>query len=358
MNSPRPIPIPPALRWREFRICVLPILLFVVAVGVAGFLWQRNITSPALVGEVEVRSAQVITPYAGKIAQLNANLFQTIAKGSPVAVLVPTDPRVALAVVQSELNLLRVKLGLPQTEQRDETAYEQLRVAWMRQRVDLASTRVNLELARDELERNEQLHKQKLISDETYEISLKAEQALDAEVLERSNLVDTTAIALNHLESQSATSPTNNPAQSLMAELQTEEQKLARAAAAGTEPVTLDAPIDGMVSSILRHAGENLPAGEVVLTITATEPEYIISYLRQPIPFEPKVGMQVKVRTRTLQMQASVARIENVGPQFEGITNALAILRPGVPVDLGLPIEISLPRGLKMRPGEIVDLTL
>jgi hypothetical protein len=53
-----------------------------------------------------------------------------------------------------------------------------------------------------------------------------------------------------------------------------------------------------------------------------------------------------------------MARIENVGAQFQGITNALAMIRPGVPVDLGLPIEISLPPGLKMRPGELVDLTV
>lgn len=356
MNSPRPIPTPPALRWREFRIRVLPILFFVVAVGVAGFLWQRNITSPVLVGAVEVRNAQVSVPYAGQIAELRVGRFQSVTKGMPVAVLVPTDPRAALDVIQSELNILQIKLGLPQTQQRNETDYEQLRVDWMRQRVDLASTRVNLELAHDELGRDEQLYKQKLISDQTYEISLKAEQALDAEVLERSNLVNTTAIVLKHLESQGAVSSTNDSAQPLMASLQTEEQKVAQAAA-GTEPLTLVAPMDGTVSAVDRQAGENLSAGQPVVTITAAKPEAIISYLRQPIPFEPKVGMQMTVRTRALQMQSGVARIQSVGSQFESITNALAVMRPGVPVDLGLPIEISLPPEMKLRPGEIVDLT-
>jgi multidrug resistance efflux pump len=357
VNSLPPIPTPPALRWREFRIRVLPILFFVVAAGVAGFLWQRNITSPVLVGAVEVRNAQVSAPYAGKIEDLHVNRFQSVTKGTPVAVLVPSDPRAALDVIQSELNILQIKLGLPQTQQRNETDYEKLRVDWMRQRVDLASTRVNLELARNELGRDEQLYKQKLISDQTYDISLKTEQALDAEMLERSNLVDTTAIALKHLESQGAISPTNNPAQSLMAALQTEEQKVAQTAA-GTEPVTLVAPMDGTVSAVDRQGGENLSAGDPIVTITAAKPEAIISYLRQPIPFEPKVGMQMEVRTRALQIQSGVARIQSVGAQFEGITNALAVMRPGVPVDLGLPIEISLPPEMKLRPGEIVDLTL
>jgi multidrug resistance efflux pump len=352
-DSPPSIPMPPAMRWREFRIRVLPILFFMAAVGVAGFLWQHNITSPVLVGTVEVRNAQVSSPYAGKITQLNVDRFQTVTQGTPVAVLVPNDPRAALDVIQSELGILQAKLGT----QQNETDYERLRMDWLSQSVLLATARVNLERARDELSRNEELHKQKLVSDDIYDIALKTEQALAVEVLERSNLVSNISLGIEHLEATGESKPADDPMQSLMATLQTEEQKLSQAAA-GTEPVTLVAPIDGTVSMVDRQSGENLSAGDPIMTITATEPEHIISYLRQPIPFEPKVGMQIEVQTRAFQIQSGVARIENVGSQFEGITNALAILRPGVPVDLGLPIEISLPPGLKMRPGELVDLTL
>jgi multidrug resistance efflux pump len=196
-----------------------------------------------------------------------------------------------------------------------------------------------------------------LVSDEIYEIVLGTEQALAVEVQERSNLVSNISLGIKRLEAAGAPKLVDDPMQSLMATLQTEEQKLSQAAA-GTEPVTLVAPMDGTVSMVDRQSGENLSAGDPIMTITASEPEHIISFLRQPIPFEPKVGMQMEVRTRTFQIQSGVARIENVGSQFEGITNALAILRPGVPVDLGLPIEIGLPPGLKMRPGELVDLTL
>jgi multidrug resistance efflux pump len=103
--------MPPAMRWREFRIRVLPILFFVAAVGVAGFLWQHNITSTTLVGAVEVRNVQVSSPYAGKITQLNVDRFQTVTQGTPVAILVPNDPRAALDVIQSELGILQAKLG-------------------------------------------------------------------------------------------------------------------------------------------------------------------------------------------------------------------------------------------------------
>ena len=356
MKAPPPIPIPPALRWREFRLRALPVLFFAAAVGIAGFLWQHSLTSPALVGAVEVRNAQVIVPFAGKLSRLNVDNFQVVTQGAPLAVLVPSDPRAALAVIQSELNILQIKLGLPQSQQHNETDYEQLRVNWMQQRVDLATARVNYELAHSELVRTQELHELKLVPDDLYDVALKTEQALAVEILERSNLVVTAEMGIKNLKNLGAPQPETDPMQPLMATLKVEEQNLEHAAA-GTEPVTLLAPIEGTVN-IIRQAGENLTEGEPVLTVTATEPEHIISYLRQPIPFKPKVGMQMEVRTRTFQIESGLARIENVGAQFLGITNALAMVRPGVPIDLGLPIEISLPPGLKMRPGELVDLTL
>lgn len=357
MNPQPPIPTPPALRWREFRIRFLPVVFFVAALGCAGYLWKQNVTSPALIGAVEVRYAQVNSPYAGKIAVLNVDRFQTVTQGTALAVLVPNDPRAAMDVVQSDLSILQARLDPHLQQQRNETAYEQMRMNWLVQRVDLATARVNLERARDELQRDEALHDQKLISDDVYDIALKAEQALAVEVLERSNLVADTSLGLKRLEILGAPQPPEDPIQMLMASLQTEEQKLS-AAAAETEPLTLVAPMDGTVSAVTRLAGENLAAGDPILTIAATNAEHIISYLRQPIPFEPKVGMKMGVRTRTLQIQTGVAQIESVGAQFEGITNSLAIVRPGLPVDLGLPIQISLPPGMKVRPGELVDLSL
>lgn len=352
-----PIPTPPALRWREFRLRFMPVLLFAAALSCVCFIWERNISAPVFVGAVEGRSAEVMSPYAGKIQQLNVDHFQRVTKGTPIAVLVPSDPRAALSVVQSELDVLRAKLDPYLTSQRNARDYEDLRVGWLLQRVDLATARVNLELAHVEFQRDAELHKQKLISDQAFDISQNAEQALAVEVFERSNLVSEAGQGLKDLENMSVQQQTNDLTASIATTLQAEEQKL-KAAATGTEPITLIAPMDGVVSFIYHQAGENIPEGVPVLTIKGTEPERIVAYLRQPVPFEPKIGEQVEVRTRTLQRQASLTRISSVGAQFEPIANALAIARPYGMVDLGLPLEISLPPGLKVRPGEIVDLSV
>jgi len=351
-----PIPVPPALRWREFRVRFLPILLFLAALGGVSLIWERNVSAPMFVGAVEGRSAQVASPYAGKILFLKVDRFQTVTKGTPLAVLEPTDPRLALAVVQSELDVIRAKLDPYLSRQRNATDYEQLRMDWLGQRVDLATARANLQGARDELYREKALHEQKLVSDTIYEQAATLEGALAAEVLERSNLVQMAEADLKQLDS-SGSRQTDSFTDALAASLQAEEQKL-KAAAAGTEPVTLVAPMAGVVGVIYHQAGENIPEGDPILIITGTEPERIVAYLRQPVPFEPKVGEQVEVRTRTFQRQISLAHINSVGAQFEPITNVLAVARPSGTFDFGLPVEITLPPGLKVRPGEVVDLSM
>jgi multidrug resistance efflux pump len=357
MDPLPPIPIPLALRWREFRIRILPVLIFIVAVGGVCLVWHRNVTAPTLVGAVETRSAQIFSPYAAKITQINVNRYQSVLKGMPIATLTPTDPRAALSVVQADLDILNARLAPQLTTERNETAYEQLRVNWLAQKVDLASTRINLQLSADELEREDALYKQKIASFAVYDSALKNYQALEAAVTERSNLVVMTESGLKQLEHEDVHNSSSNSIDLMMNALAGEDQKL-QAAEVGTKPITLTAPMDGVVTMVYRQEGENVSEGNLIVAIAAVEPEHIVSYLRQPIPFEPKVGMRMEVRTRTLRIQSGMAQVQSVGPQFQTVTNSLAIERPGKSVDLGLPIEISLPSSLKLRPGEIVDLTL
>ncbi|HXU78063.1 MAG TPA: hypothetical protein VN794_15935 [Methylomirabilota bacterium] len=351
-----PVPTPTALRWREFRVRFLPVLVFIFACGTVGIIWKQSLSAPMLVGAVEIRSARVIVPYAGKILQLNVDNFQVVTQGTAVAVLVPNDPRAALDVIQSELDILQAKLDPHLAQQRNETDYQRLRMDWLLQRAELATARVNLELAQIELVRTQELHAAKLIPDGIYDEAVNTARLWSADVQERSNLVVSAELGVRRLEAFGAPLPEADPIRPLMATLQVEEQKLAEAAA-GTMPVTLVAPMDGAIQ-IVRQPGENLSEGDSIVTVTATEPEKIISYLRQPIPFEPKVGMQVEVRTRSLQAQTALAAIKNIGSHFEQVTNALAIGKIGTPSDLGLPIEMDMPPGLKVRPGELVDLTI
>jgi hypothetical protein len=73
---------------------------------------------------------------------------------------------------------------------------------------------------------------------------------------------------------------------------------------------------------------------------------------------EPKPGTRVEVRTRGPNRQVGTAQVIEVGTQFEAIAPALQAPVKIANVELGLPLGISMPANLKIRPGELVDLTL
>jgi hypothetical protein len=88
--------------------------------------------------------------------------------------------------------------------------------------------------------------------------------------------------------------------------------------------------------------------------------ERIVGYLRPPLTVEPKTGMSVEVRTRTFQRHRAHAAIAGVGAQLEPISpTLLAAMRLPVsnpPTELGLRVNVTVPAGLTLRPGEHVDL--
>jgi multidrug resistance efflux pump len=141
----------------------------------------------------------------------------------------------------------------------------------------------------------------------------------------------------------------------MRAAIAVQEEKL-RLAEAELSPITLRVPIDGMVSKVHRRSGETILAGESILTISAQSSDHIIGYMRQPLPFEPKVGMAVQIRSRSSGRQICNSKILQVGTQMEPIGASSLSLANTHQLETGLPILINLPAELKLRPGELVEL--
>ena len=143
----------------------------------------------------------------------------------------------------------------------------------------------------------------------------------------------------------------------LRAAIAVQESKL-RLTEAELSPIALKASVDGMVSSILHRSGEAIVAGEPIVTIAAFNSVRIVGYLRSPVMSEPKIGARVEVRTRGPRREVALATVLEVGNQLETISPALLGPMKLVNADLGLPLSISMPLNVKIRPGELVDLTL
>lgn len=350
-----PIPIPLSARWREFRVRFLPGAIALLAAGLFAWLWQVESSSGNFPGVAEGVRSTVSSPQAGALRQLLVEPFQFVRAGDPVAILVPDDMRNGLAALQSELQLLRLGTE-PSVPEQNAMDYERLRFDFLRMKSELATAEVDLRRAENQIQRDAPLFQQKLLSEDAFDLAAKTRDGFLAEVQTKSNAVSQMEERLRELRPLGEPQPRLPPDSfsGLLGSYITRQRELST----NLGPRTLRAPIDGMVSSIVRYAGEQVVEGEPLMIISSARADRVVGYMRQPYPVRPEVGMQAVLRTRELRRREYAGRVSQVGAQVEYITNSLALIRPGAMVDTGLPIVVDLSIETGIRPGEIVDIGL
>ncbi len=360
MNPLPPIPTPPALRWREFRIKVIPGLVFGSVLLTVLMIWTTSVTPTNWVGQVEGAQANVTSSKPGMLAQLQVDRFVAVRAGDPIAIVIGTDPKViesSLAVIRAQVELLRLSMAPALDRERNQLTFERLRMDWLEQRVLLATAQVRSQYADSEFQRVSDLYQSSsnIVSKAAYDIALRDRDVSRVETAERTRVTLELAESLQRMQ---MANPTNTPTgdETLRAAIAVEEAKL-KLTEAQLKPISLFAPISGMVSTVFRRAGENIVAGEPVLTITSDQPERIVAYLRQPLTIEPKVGMSVRVVPRSIKRVSGTAKVRQVMSSLQPIPPVLLgqLALQTKTVELGLPMDVSLPTGLKLRNGEIVD---
>jgi HlyD family secretion protein len=355
-----PIPIPLSQRLRYARMRLLPAMVCAVTVAVIAVLWKTHVAAPAFVGQAEAAVAQVSSPKDGVLASLNVTRFQTVKAGESLGQVMIAEPRVLMSnleVIRNEIEALRSGLAPIVTLQRNAVDYAQARLDWMRQRAVLAGARVNLQLAETEFRRTEELFKEKLVSQSAYDTAKTAQQALQQEVKELAELVTDGEHNFKNLQPDETGDISKISTDPLRTAIAVQESRL-RLVEAELGPVTLRAPLDGVVSAIYHRPGETVTTGLPIVAIASPEPVRIVGYLRSPVLAEPRVGTHVEVRTRNARREGGLAQITHVGVQIEAIPLALQTAVKWVGTEMGLAVDISLPPNLHIRPGELVDITL
>ena len=355
-----PIPIPLRQRWHDARLRVIPAVAFCSAIVAIAFLWKSNIAAPTLVGQAEPNETKVSCYKPGMLAELTVTRFQKVKNGDPIGQVLVTDPKIlasSLSVIQAEIESLRISMQPMARQQHTAMEYSGLQLDWMRERAQLAMARVNLQLTEAELQRIEALYKDKIVSQRAYEQAKASHDKCKSEVDELSVIVEQQAKEFNQSQLTNTIGLSQINDQPLRAAIAVQESKL-RLTEAELSPIPLIANSDGMVNVIYHRTGEAIVAGEPIITIAAFNPIRIVGYIRAPVMSEPTVGTRVEVRSRGPGREVGIANIVEVGTQLETIAPALAAPVKFTAVELGLPISVSLPPNLKIRPGEIVDLTL
>lgn len=355
-----PIPIPLRQRWRDARMRALPVIVFGAALAAIAVLWKDHIAAPTMVGQTEAVLANASSPKAGVLAGLAVTRFQKVRAGDPLGHVLVADPKLleaSLAVIRSELDLLRANQQPIVALQRNAVNYAQLRLDWMRQRAELAAAQVNLQLAESEFRRTEELFKSKIASESALDMAKASYEALQRQVEELRRLVGEGEQSFSNLQPGNAADISRISDEPMRAAIAVQEAKL-RLTEAELSPLLLRAPLDGVVAAICHRSGEAVIAGQPIVTIASTASARIVGYLRTPFRAEPKPGDRVQVRTRNAQRETGVAQIVGVGAQLEPLPAALQSTFRMAGAELALPLDISLPPGLKICPGELVDLTL
>lgn len=87
------IPRSPAVQWRRLRAQVLPILVFLAAVGTSAWLWSEVGGSISAIGKVEAPRVEVSSPVAATVVALpnqaggQWSLYEHVTAGEVIAVL-------------------------------------------------------------------------------------------------------------------------------------------------------------------------------------------------------------------------------------------------------------------------------
>src|SRR5580765_6998639 len=94
-----PIPTPFSQRWREFRIQVLPFMVFIATLVAIVYLWRTIVQPMGMVGYVETNQVFVASLQDGLISEVYVERFQEVKKDQPLCVVANTDPELIAATI-------------------------------------------------------------------------------------------------------------------------------------------------------------------------------------------------------------------------------------------------------------------
>ncbi len=353
------IPIPASLRWREVRVRVFPILTFLLVAGVVAWLWRDRMDATNMIGHVVGKEAMVRSPQAGSLAHLTASPFDVVQAGDVVARLVTTDPKIVqaeMAVVLAQIELMRLSRDPFVDQERNLLNYESMQVDLMENRARLGMSRIRKEQARREMERLEDMDERGLTAVELLERARTEYESLSEEVAVIEELVNRLQARLERfdLDKIMDTWSDDDP---IAAALKVHQRTIEKIEAE-MMPIVLRAPVTGQIGQVYRLNGEFVDQGDMIISIHAPQPDYILGYVRHPLFVQPEPGMKVLVRKQGRDREEAVMEIESVGVRMETVEQFTSLF-PEQPFEtIGLPVRVAVSHELNLRPGEVVDMRL
>lgn len=358
--SPKTISIPAWKRWLEFRHRVLPTIMFVVVLCLVGLLWKSHLSSPSLIGQVQIMRLDIRTPSSGTITNLTVELYQKVRKGDIIAKLDPGDP---LTSIGSQGQVLLAKKELLQLMnlttaanafdiQRNVLDKERLRTELLQQKVNLASAEISLQNLENEWNRAKGLFDEKLLSESEYDRAEKAFLAAQAEVKARNELITDLGKTIQGIESL-----IDGSREIEEAKLEIDRTTLQRSIAKLEQEWVIRAPADGVITAIQKRSGEMVGSSDSIVTLTQSGTRSVIAFLPQGSEIPISEGQPLEIKTRTQFVRHCKGSVTKVGESYEPMPDQLSQLQLFKVGGIGIPILIELPDEFHCLPGELVHIT-
>lgn len=343
-----PIPTPASQRWREFRIQVLPFVVFLSVLSGIVYLWNAYVQPVGVIGSAETNMVNVTSLSDGLITELYVERFQNVTNGQLIAIVVNTDPELLRAQIESAQADIKVLAARNSVDvQRTDQSYRQMQQDLLGLRVAQAIAQVDWLQASNDWAREEVQFKQGISPLATLQTLQAKRDAYAAAIDERGKQMEDLKKSLQELGS-------GRKAEDLDAFAEATEKK-GRELELMLKPSKLVAPISGMVSLVHHVQNERVLRGMPIVSISDPETRRIIAYIRQPVVEVPSTNDFARISTRSQPRQSGRGQILHVGAQLEPINPAM--LSPDTKrMEVGLPIVVAVPNGIHLVPGEYLDL--
>lgn len=278
-----------------------PVLPFVVlgalALAVAGAVWWVTRPGPLLIqGEVAAPRVDVSARTSGRVADVTADLGQTIEAGVVLVTLSNPQLVTAHAAAASGLEVARAS----------EAAAGATRPEVIRAReADLASAEADLRLATEQIARDTELSTQ----------GLRPQTLLDQSIRNVETATRRVEAAQAQLDlARAGASPEERAVAA--AQVAQSEATLAQRQA-DLDELTVTAPMAGEISARLIEPGENIGPGTPLFTIVDLDGAWFTFNLREDLLADLQVGDSLPVRVPALdaEVEAKITLI-NVQGQF------------------------------------------
>lgn len=349
----RKIPVPWSRRWREIRIQVLPGLVFVLVSLVVVSLWRDHVRPVRLTGQAMGREMLVRSPRDGWVGDFNRHLFDNVAAGDALLRVYPANAdelQARLAVLRAEMEQIEVGRDPVTGPQRNLVNLEELRLDWVRARVDLAEEKLEAAFWMREYERNVVLFEGGFLPEAEYDHIRTRRDQSQTRVEETGTWVDALAGRLAVLR-ETVTDPEDLPSV-LGAALRVKEREL-EVLETQLAPARLASPVHGRVGEVHTAEGAFVSRGDPLLTLRVPRAEAVVAYLRQPLRQIPEPGTRVEIWSRG-RSRVSMGTVTQVGAHLEAIPPA--IVMPGQMDQKALPLRIEPDSDDDFLPGEFLEI--